>query len=285
MARIYRPLVTLLMLLFAASAAHAAVDDEEYLARKGLSDRWQINFGYYLVDFDTNVRWDSEELGKGTSIDLEDDLGLDDKRSDLRIDGFYRFGRKHRLNLGYLFLGRAATKVVLEEQIEFDGVIFDVGAAIESDFDTQSLKVAYSYSFVNNGRVDFGISAGISAFYFEAGIAGDGTIVIDGEPITGFVAAGEELIAPVPVGGIRFEYTIRPRLIFRTAAQYFAIELDSWEADLYDWVASIDYYPGKHIGFGVAYDFTGIRYVDKGSDRLRFDYDYSGLVLYLNLNY
>jgi hypothetical protein len=285
MTRIFRPLVTLLIVLFAASASNAAVDDEEYLARKGLSDRWQINFGYYLVDFDTNVRWDSEELGTGTSINLEDDLGLDDERSDLRIDSFFRFGRKHRLNLGYLFLGRAAKRVVLDEQIEFEGVIFDVGASVESDFDTQSVKVAYSYSFVNNGRVDFGISAGLSTFYFEAGIAGDGTIVVEGEPIERFVVAEEKLIAPVPVGGIRFEYTIRPRLIFRTAAQYFAIGLDGWEADLYDWVASIDYYPGKHIGFGVAYDFTGIRYIDKGSDRLEFNYDYSGLVLYLNLNY
>lgn len=70
------------------------------------ADRASVNIGGFAADFKTDLRLSSDELGIGTKISLEDDLGMDSDRVLARIDGYYRFSRRHRIDYGLLDIER-----------------------------------------------------------------------------------------------------------------------------------------------------------------------------------
>ena len=59
-------------------------------AQPDLDDRFSVSLGAFITTRDTDTRLDSNTLGKGTTINLEEDLGLDTSDSVFRLDSHYR---------------------------------------------------------------------------------------------------------------------------------------------------------------------------------------------------
>lgn len=70
--RVTALLLTALALTCLAGPAQAKVDKETRSRRRGVSDRFNLSLGTFLVSFDTAARVDSEFMGPGTPVDLED---------------------------------------------------------------------------------------------------------------------------------------------------------------------------------------------------------------------
>ncbi|MGI9206256.1 MAG: hypothetical protein ACR2Q3_19730, partial [Woeseiaceae bacterium] len=109
-----------LLLMFCASASLAADPG---------SERASISLGAFLTDRDTTGRVDSETLGLGTVIDAEDDLGLDSSDTVARLDAYYRFNTRHRIDFSVFDLSRDATGTI-DRSIQFRDEIFDVDSTI-----------------------------------------------------------------------------------------------------------------------------------------------------------
>ncbi len=63
------------------------------------SERFKLRVGGFLIDrFDTTARFDSTQFPIGTLIDLEENFNVDTSETVLRIDGFYRFNNRHRVD-------------------------------------------------------------------------------------------------------------------------------------------------------------------------------------------
>jgi len=74
-------------------------------------DRWMIRLGAYVVDgADTQVSVNSD-VGLGTSIDYERDLGGDDSDTIPRIDAYYRFNARHRIDFTAFNVTRKGEKL------------------------------------------------------------------------------------------------------------------------------------------------------------------------------
>jgi hypothetical protein len=80
-------------------------------------DRFSVSLGLFVTDRDSKTRLDGEIPGSGTEIDLENDLGLDKSDSVFRLDSYYRFNEKHRLDFSIFDLSRTASKQI-ERDIE-----------------------------------------------------------------------------------------------------------------------------------------------------------------------
>jgi hypothetical protein len=251
--------------------------------RRGISNRFSMAVGAYVVNFDTQARLDSSEGDVGTGIDLEDDLNLNRDQIDLRIDGMYRLGRRSRLDFGYLFLGRDSFNV-LDEPIEYGDINFEVGAEVASRFDTEVVRIGYNYSFINRPRVVAGFTIGISTFIFDLALFGEGTIDgEDGGAEGDVVLEAQDLIAPVPMLGVHLVYSIAPRLAFRTTAHAFYLNTDDWVAQLGEFKLGLDYYAWKNVGVGLGYDLVNMSYTDEDATKeFRVSYKYDGLMAYLS---
>jgi len=138
-------------LIFCASASLAADPG---------SERASISLGAFLTDRDTKGRVDSETLGLGTVIDAEDDLGLDSSDTVARLDAYYRFSARHRLDFSIFDLSRDATATI-DEPIQFGDEIFDINSTISTELDLTIYKAAYTYSFLMRDEGYLGVTAGL----------------------------------------------------------------------------------------------------------------------------
>lgn len=255
--------VTLILLLLTlASPAFAAEIG---------SERFVISLGAFITDRDTSTRVDSSTLGRGTTIVMEDDLGLDPSHTVFRIDGHVRFAERHRLDFSLFDLSRDSTKTI-DRVIQFGDDVFLVDTTIDSNFDLDIYKIAYTYSVWWTEQGFLGVDAGIH--------------VADLVERLSAPSAGQfqlkSLTAPLPVIGIRGEYYFTPRLMLAGAAEYFALEINDVGGRLVDIYLGMDYKVMDNLGLGIAYNYVTVN-IDAARSELSggLDWGYDGFLLYV----
>jgi hypothetical protein len=263
------------ILLFAVSA----LASEESPVGK---DKFKLSVGGFFPAIDSQLKVDSKEFGKGTVIDLEDDLGFDEDVKLGRIEGYWRFAPKHRFYLGYYGFSRDVQKT-LETEIEWDDKVFEVGAELQSEWDIDFVYGKYGYSFFQGDKWE--LSGSLGLYYLKNVIRVRGEARIEGNG--GEEEASEEVIEeasldlPIPLFGLTAEYYITPKWRFIGNVSYFTISLDEWDGSVFDFSANLEYLFHKNFGIG-----TGYLYFDADVERDRetrishLDYTYQGVQVY-----
>lgn len=250
-----------------------------------IASRWGLELGGTAVDLQTSAAVGFGSSA-GTFINLEELLGLDTSQQTFRLDGFYRIKPRHTLDFGYLSLNRTATKD-LQEQFSFGGREFELGAALTSTFDMDLLRVLYEYSFINNGRVNAGLAAGLSTFLIKGQVTGEAILRDDhGNEIgTGFTTERTSLLAPVPSFGMFVEYGVTKWAILRLRAGSLNLHVGDIKGRFVDVRATMDFYFTDHVAIGVGLHNTDLRYTDVGEDPVQVDYRYEGVSAHLGLSF
>src|SRR5215468_9733999 len=127
----FRVLLVALLLVGTRSvfAQGPAFDDPQWIAEKGMDERFSLNLGGFFQKFGTSLDIGPSTGGEGTNIDLERDLGLGNQTS-FRADGLWRFGRHGRLDFGYAGWTRKNTHT-LERTIDVGDHEYGIGASID----------------------------------------------------------------------------------------------------------------------------------------------------------
>ncbi len=261
--------------LIMAAAAPARGDGE---GAPILSDRFGISAGSYFANLRTSL-----QVGRagvlGSLVTMEGDLNLEEETTDGRYDLFYRINPRHTLESTVIVIGRDGRRSI-DREIQFQDFLFAVNAEVETKFDSRLFKLAYRYSFLNDGRVETGIIAGLSTFSYEISMSGQASAGT-GTPIQ-LRTAAEDVLAPIPTFGIFTSCAVRPRLIFRGSAELFYVNVGDISGRLIDAKLTFDYFPTRRfgLGLGVAGTSVGLNY-SSGSKSLDVDYRYSGPLIYL----
>ena len=234
------------------------------------SERFVISLGAFITDRDTSTRVDSNTLGRGTTVVLEDDLGLDSSQTVFRLDGHVRTAERHRINFSVFDLSRDSTRTI-DQDIQFGDEVFSVNTSIDSNFDLDIYKIAYTYSVWRTEHGFLGVDAGIH--------------VADLVETLSAPSAGQfqlkALTAPLPVIGIRGEYYFTPKLRLAGAAEYFALEYNDIKGRLADIYLGMDYKVMDKLGLGIAYNYVTVD-IDAAKSELSggLDWQYDGFLLY-----
>lgn len=241
--------------------------------------RFSIRLGLLLNDHDTAARVDSELLGPGTKVDVERDLGLDATTRDFRADAALRIGRRHELQLGYLFLSRTGS-TSLRSSIQWGDFIFPVDVEVESSIDVELLPVSYRYSMILTDRLDVGLSVGVFAMFLDAGVSAPEADVVERESAE----------FPLPVIGGEGMLSVAPGLRLTGSAKYFAVEIRDVQGSWREIRGAVEFFPWRRLGVGIGY--RSIRLEADGSEGLftrpegtllLLDYRFSGPHLYLTI--
>ena len=80
-------------------------------------DKFKLSIGGFFSTIDSKLKINSKVTGMGTDIDIESDLGFDEDVSLGRIEGYWRFAKKHRLYLEYYGFDRDALHTLEKEII------------------------------------------------------------------------------------------------------------------------------------------------------------------------
>jgi len=235
-------------------------------------DKIKLTIGGFITDYDGEFRLTSSKLGRGTEVSFEDDLGLDESNTVVRLDGHYRLSARHRLEFSYFDLSRDG-KAVTTRPIIIDDTLFRRGSTLSTEFDYQILKFAYAYSFWQTEKFDLSASGGLYTFDVDISVKSD-----DGK------GEGDSGTAPFPMFGLHLDYRLSKDIYFATSFEYFVVNEDDGEGELTDGSIGLEYRPFENIGFGLAYNAVTI-FIESNDDDDEFDYEYDGILFYLSWNH
>ena len=125
--KIKHPILTLTL-----SAAILSLPVLAQAAHEQLPHRFVARVGVYNVrDADTTYRIDEREGLEGTTLNFKRDLGVSESDDAPRVDGYYRFKPRHRIDFAWFEVEREGTRTI-NIDIEFEDEIFTVGTRVDS---------------------------------------------------------------------------------------------------------------------------------------------------------
>jgi hypothetical protein len=229
----------------------------------------KLNLGAFIPFFNSELRVDSPTLGRGTNLDLEDRLGLDEEITEFRVDGYLRFFDRHRLQLGYYNISRSA-RAQLTDPIQFGDTIFPA-IAVNTDTDISIYEASYMFSFLQNDSLELAASLGAQTLDIEASITGSG----------GLLRESADVVGPVPVIGLDLNYRFTQELFLVSRIQFFTYEFEEYDGTLIDFRAALEYMFFENFGLGIGYNYFDIDIDIDGSNFLGVvNYEFQGVQVF-----
>jgi hypothetical protein len=234
-----------------------------------------IKLGTYLATQDTDLRVDSETLGKGIEFNFEDTLKLDNSLPLFRIEGDFRISRRFEVGLGYYRIKRSNNLVTLNRTIQFEDKVFEIGAKVDGFYKFDLIKFNLRYSIFLNETFDLGLYLGINTLFYEIGLESDFQ--------EGREAVQKDVWAPVPSLGVHATWNIVPKLDLKTKVDYFFYTIsEALDFNQLQFNAALEYFPIRYVGIGLAYDIrTFTLDLDKSEFGGRIKSNTRGLQLYV----
>ncbi|MDA8140154.1 MAG: hypothetical protein M0036_16020 [Desulfobacteraceae bacterium] len=276
----------MVLLLIALTLCPKGTLAEEEKKPSPWGEKYSLTLGYFISNLDTGLRLGA---GLGVDIDAEDALNLEETMSVARLEGYRRFG-KHRVDLSWMSLNRKAMRTAGEsftfENNQGEQVTVAAGANVESYLNLNLYKLTYSYSFIQDDRLDLAAALGVYIAPIEVGIAAQGTV--NDQEIANERSASS-FTAPLPMLGLRMDIAVTPKWFVRYQGQIFYLEYESFKGSLYSSTMAVEYKPWQHVGFGLGYDLLKMMLEAKKNDYPEIDFkgkinfQYTGLMLYCKL--
>jgi hypothetical protein len=231
-----------------------------------LDDRFSIRIIGGLVNMNTDV---AAGRGLGALIDLEDVLGFDEQISTFGLEGFYRFtkNRKHAIRIRYGNFDRDAHAVIEGSVPILD---LDFVGEVASEFVNQVATLEYEYSFINNGKTEAGISAGLAVFKYELALAG-GVVINDDPDGSKFRSESVGVIAPVPSFGFFINQAFRKDLILEIRTSAIDLSFGEHSGRVFSTWASLTWFFSRHVGVGLGLFGSDVAYEKQGREKIKVD--------------
>jgi hypothetical protein len=221
-----------------AGSVIAAESDNQVQA---FPDKYMIRLGVYVID-DSNTQFgvSSDVAGLGTVIDYQRDFGGESGDTIPRIDAYYRFNEKHRINFTSFSIDRKGTRTLaIDPPIIIDGIDFS-GGTINSDIKYTLYKLGYAYSFYRSSKIELSFSAGLNITTYDLKF-NDGTNKVESADVT----------APLPMFGLHMGYAITPKWSIEYVTEAFFIDIeDTFSGSLVSYEVSTEYKLLKHFAIG-----------------------------------
>jgi len=265
--------LTLSMLPFSVVSADEWIKPGEESVKLGV--------GAFLTAFSTDIRVNVQDVGGG-GVSLEDDLGLTDSQTTGYGFAYWRIAPRHRLGLGYFSFNRNASATAQKDIEIGDGETIQVGSAMQTDFELDIFPVFYSYSFLKRPEQELALNVGLH--WGELDFRVDASAWVEDEGGTGRVTASAGL--PLPLIGLSYDYWINDRWNLNAAAEYFALNIDSFDGSVYNVKIGTEYWMWNNVGAGLAVNTFGIDIdLDESDWKGSLEYRYWGPQIYLMVRF
>jgi hypothetical protein len=260
-----RLILVAIVTVFLAMSCTFGFAEESDAKKKAENLPWEkasIDLGSFVSSASSNVRLSANGLGIG--IDLEEALGLDATQTVLRLGGTWRFSdnRRHRADLSWFALRRDGS-TQLAQDIIIDGVTYPTGTQVNTGFDLDVYKATYSYSFLQDDRMDIGAGIGlyIMPLRFEFSASG----LINGQ-------VSEAVTAPLPVFGLRADFALTPKWLLKSTIDLFYLEYEQFKGGVYSTSVAVEYKAFKRVGFGLGIENFNLAVEAEGQDYPEVDF-------------
>jgi len=246
-----------------------------------LPQRFQIDAGYFRLNLTTDLRLQGSG-GPANDVSFEKDLGVSDVASTYWLDGTLRLGRRHQFKASYLSLTRESDPKTLTRDFTWGDDVYTAGLSASATVGMEVISTYYRLAIVKRDRFEFGPAVGLGYLNLKAGIKAQGSLAGPGGQVE-TVNLDESGDVGVPTGDIGgyVNVWLSRRIVMRGDFLYIMVSPEEKEMSVTDGRLAVDFYPWRHVGFGVQYKYNQFRY-DQGGEKLTLGgtLTYQGLQVY-----
>jgi hypothetical protein len=261
----------------AAELSTTSMDENEYLPW----EKGSIKLGGFVAFFNSSLSFGLNHQ-PGVDINAEHVFGLDSTLALFRAEALYRPGesRRNQVDFYYARFHRSG-EATLSKDLTIDNITYPVGASVESVFNFDIIQGTYSYAFLQNERMR--LAAGLGVYVVPLKYNLDITTTGGRSGVE-----GANTTLPLPALALRAEFQLIPRLFLNAGINGMYLQINDYKGWLADLDAGVEYRLWKHVGVGLAYDFTAVT-VQAETDNSGYpganfvgsvDVRFSGLLLY-----
>lgn len=264
---------TLALALLAAPAAASDPVDPRPL------DAVSLWLGGLQARSDTTVSARTTMPGEPATgrVDLEDDLGLDQRQpvTHARLD--FLVGRSQGLSLEY-FGYRRANATQLSRTFEFDGQVYQADASARGELDYDYGSAAHR-SWFGRGPTVWGVGLGLA--YLRVQTQLEARLEVDGEVVTARSRSSDAAFAPLLALGWRHAVSDELRLYADLSG---VVKGGALSGHVVDAAVGVEWFPFQRVGLAAEYGQTRIRLErERGDTGARLDLRLQGPSLFLRL--
>lgn len=229
--------------LTTAAVFNTAIAAENQQPAVAFPDTWMIRAGAYIIErADTSVTVLSD-VGLGSGINFKDELGGEDSDTVPRIDAYYRFNEKHRIDFTTFSINRTGRKT-LDIDLAIGDEVFTANEALNSDIKYTLYRLGYGYSFYRSPEVELSVTAGLNVTQYD----------LKFDLASGDKAESAGFTAPLPAFGLRMGYAITPKWSVNYVAESFFIEIeDTFKGGMLNYELSTEYKLLKNFALGAGF--------------------------------
>jgi hypothetical protein len=236
-------------------------------------ERFSIRIGGFRQnDIDSTFRIDSLTLGLGTLINLEDTLLVDDEVTVARMDGFFRFNPRHRLEWAFYRTDREGTVTILED-IQIGDTVFLEGETLKTETESGLFKIGWSWSVINVEKYEFFLGAGLNFRDLQFVV----TNTIGGSASQ----EAEDVLIPLPVLTFGGRYNFTGKSSMHAKYEVFSIDIGDFEGRFQESTLLFEHNTFGHFGFGGGLSSFNFDLEVEDSDwRGEVETSYAGFLVY-----
>lgn len=243
------------------------------------NDRYWAQLSGYWASISSSARLDFPGTQvPGTSLELEDDLGLSDRDVLPAVQLGARISQNWRLEFEYYSLKRTGTRST-SRVINWGELTFPVNASVSTTFETTIYRASAGYSFYKTPQAEAGLVFGLHLTDFVIALNGQASA---GSGSASYQGESRDQLVPLPTLGLYGGYAINDQFNLRGRLDYFGLNYEGYDGSLVTLMAAVDWRFHKNFAAGVGY-----RYVDYGLEATKdkfhgqVDYSFSGPTLFL----
>ncbi|MBT8130108.1 MAG: hypothetical protein KJP10_08950 [Gammaproteobacteria bacterium] len=211
-------------------------------------DTWMIRLGAYIIDGANTTVSVGSDVALGAIIDYQKDLGGEDGDTIPRIDAYYRFNERHRIDFTSFSIDRKGTRT-LDATITIGDETYNANETINSDIKYTLYRVGYGYSFYHSPKTELTLTAGLNITEYDLKFS----------LVSGGQAESAGVTVPLPVVGLRMGYAITPKWYVRYVSEAFFIDIDDkFRGAIINFELNTEYRLFKHFALGAGLARIGV---------------------------
>jgi hypothetical protein len=228
-----------------------------------LEQRAWLRLSQQQARADSNVRIDESQLGiRGTDLDLEDDLGMPQRRPVRSVLLGLRWSERWRAEFEHFSLKRERVDYRIDRNLSVGDTVYAASALIDTQLDSKVTRASLGYAFWRSANHELGVVLGlhVTRFSFDIGgeIAGGGTTAV-------LPTETADSTAPLPTLGL-FGTWSSPSWTLSSRVDWFSMAHRGYDGRLLHAQASALYRLTPHLQLGLGYRVDDYRMEARRSD-------------------
>jgi hypothetical protein len=213
-----------------------------------LTSKFTLGAGVYFPEKNFNIQVDGSVPEE--EIDFDQALKYDTSDATGSLTFRWRFGEKWSLSGQYWSLDSSGG-TVLEEDIEWQDVVFKEGTFANGGADTTIGRIFLGRVFSSSARHEFGLGVGLHRLTLDSFLEGE--IIVD-EETTEFQRVSVDAAFPMPNIGGWYMYSWSPKWLFEARLDWLSASFGNYSGGILNAAAGVNYQAFKNIGIGLYYN-------------------------------